>query len=295
MGKFIDETGNQYGRLTVLYLDKENNKPDKRWICKCSCGTIKSISGSQLRVGKVKSCGCLQKKEWLNKTFGEWTVISEKGEKSNTVLCKCSCGEIRSVYKSHLSRGSSTSCGNNVKHQKIIKDNLTGKKFNHLLVLGRDWNAKDKSPRWICQCDCGNIKSILGNHLKRQKIQSCGCITYSIGEYNILKILKANNIPYIKEYHPEDLDRKLRFDFYISTEKPYFIEFDGKQHYSAYTTWSTTLLEFEDLQHRDQIKNTYCLEHNIPLIRIPYTLRDKMTINDLQVETSKFLITKGDD
>lgn len=75
----------------------------------------------------------------------------------------------------------------------------------------------------------------------------------------------------------------------------HFIEFDEKQHYNAYTTWSTTLDEFEDLQYRDQIKNTYCLNHNIPLIRIPYTLRDKITIDDLQVETSRFLITKGDD
>lgn len=170
MRKFIDETGNQYGRLTVLYLDKENKKPDKHWICKCSCGTIKSISGSQLRAGRVKSCGCLQKKEWLNKTFGEWTVISKEGEKPNSVLCKCSCGEIRSVYKSHLMTGLSKSCGNNVKYQRIIRDNLIGKRFNHLLVLNRDWDTKNKYPRWICQCDCGNIKSISGKHLKSQKI-----------------------------------------------------------------------------------------------------------------------------
>ena len=30
MGAFIDETGKQYGSWTVLYLDKENKKPDKK-------------------------------------------------------------------------------------------------------------------------------------------------------------------------------------------------------------------------------------------------------------------------
>ena len=30
--------------------------------------------------------------------------------------------------------------------------------------------------------------------------------------------------------------------------------------------------------------------HNIPLIRIPYTMRDNITINDLKIETSKYLI-----
>lgn len=66
--------------------------------------------------------------------------------------------------------GLSKSCGNNVKHQRIIRDNLIGKRFNHLLVLNRDWDTKNKYPRWICQCDCGNIKSISGKHLKSQKI-----------------------------------------------------------------------------------------------------------------------------
>ena len=37
-------------------------------------------------------------------------------------------------------------------------------------------------------------------------------------------------------------------------------------------------------------KNEYCKKHNIPLIRIPYTIRNKITINDLKLDTSIYLI-----
>lgn len=58
MGKLIDITGNVYGRLTVI---RRCEKPSKRvtWECECECGSIKSVSGTRLKSGKTKSCGCL--------------------------------------------------------------------------------------------------------------------------------------------------------------------------------------------------------------------------------------------
>ena len=62
MGKFIDETGNKYGSLTVLYkAETEKGKPIK-WHCLCECGNEKDILGTMLRNGNTKSCGCLQRK-----------------------------------------------------------------------------------------------------------------------------------------------------------------------------------------------------------------------------------------
>lgn len=60
----IDETGNVYGLLTVLLKDPSSASSFAdhciHWICKCECGTIKSISGRSLRNGDTKSCGCLK-------------------------------------------------------------------------------------------------------------------------------------------------------------------------------------------------------------------------------------------
>jgi len=38
------------------------------------------------------------------------------------------------------------------------------------------------------------------------------------------------------------------------------------------------------------IKNQWCKENNIPLIRIPYTHLQDLCLEDLQLETSQFII-----
>lgn len=55
---------------------------------------------------------------------------------------------------------------------KNFKD-LTGKQFGRLRVIERDYSSK--RTRWICECKCGKIKSIMSTHLLRGSIVSCGC------------------------------------------------------------------------------------------------------------------------
>lgn len=52
-----DITGQVFGRLTVLgFMGRKSG--DQRWICQCSCGTLKDFIGYSLRGGNSKSCGC---------------------------------------------------------------------------------------------------------------------------------------------------------------------------------------------------------------------------------------------
>lgn len=54
---------------------------------------------------------------------------------------------------------------------------LTGQRYGRLTVIGKDLAVKKGKPiRWICQCDCGNIKSIQGANLRSGLTQSCGCL-----------------------------------------------------------------------------------------------------------------------
>lgn len=65
MPKRIDETGNVYGRLTVIgYHETRNGKA--YWLCCCECGNVTSVVADKLRGGHTKSCGCLQ-----NEIFGK--------------------------------------------------------------------------------------------------------------------------------------------------------------------------------------------------------------------------------
>ena len=55
------ETGNRYGRLTVI----SSAVPDghgARWLCRCDCGNTTVVRGSSLRSRHSKSCGCLRKR-----------------------------------------------------------------------------------------------------------------------------------------------------------------------------------------------------------------------------------------
>lgn len=59
MGTLIDETGNRYGRLTVIERAPSENGY-ARWICQCECGERIVVRGANLRSGNSKSCGCLK-------------------------------------------------------------------------------------------------------------------------------------------------------------------------------------------------------------------------------------------
>lgn len=70
--------------------------------------------------------------------------------------------------------------------------------------------------------------------------------------------------------------------------KTYVIEFDGKQHFCLDAGWNIER-KFNYTHQHDLIKNKYCFEHNIPIIRIPYNV--DYNINDLKLETTRFLLT----
>ena len=55
-----DITNQRFGRLVAVSftgLDKHV----AMWAVKCDCGNIKRVSGTSLRLGKTRSCGCLQR------------------------------------------------------------------------------------------------------------------------------------------------------------------------------------------------------------------------------------------
>lgn len=220
-----------------------------------------------------------------------YTVLSKNEEKSRQNRknvfwnCKCKCGKIFTATTTDINRNKVKSCGC-MRKQLIGKAHLqdiTNQQFGNLLVLGRD--SKDfgnKQSRWLCKCKCGNIISVEKGKLTSVGQISCGCIK-SIGEYNINKILSSNGIKYISQYTNEDLKTKkdgyLRFDFAILDNNNNIIrliEFDGPQHQNQ-----DNYFQDFNLQKRDQLKNKYAHDKNIPLIRIPYSKRDCLTLKDL--------------
>ena len=105
--------------------------------------------------------------------------------------------------------------------------------------------------------------------------------------------MSNNNIEFQTEYCFPDLKSKesnglMRYDFFVDNR--YLIEFDGEQHYEARARSGFWKDNYNDRHERDLEKNQYALEHNIPLIRIPYWKIKNLKLSDLLPETSKYLI-----
>lgn len=56
----LDLTGKRFGRLVVLKMDHINRHQQSMWKCRCDCGETIVTSGSTLKGGRSRSCGCFK-------------------------------------------------------------------------------------------------------------------------------------------------------------------------------------------------------------------------------------------
>lgn len=206
--------------------------------------------------------------------FGRLLVIKRvfNQKKGTYWLCQCDCGNYKEVYGGDLKNGRTKSCG--CLRKEILSEkktiDLSGQKFGKLNVLNKS-NVKNNSNRdvyWDCLCECGNKVAINGNHLRRGKSLSCGCLK-SKGEFKISKILSENHIKFIKEFSFDNLlsnkGNLLHFDFAILNDNNIvcLIEYQGEHHYDDNSYYPS-------LKDNDNIKRKFCEENNIKLIEISY-------------------------
>ncbi len=55
---------------------------------------------------------------------------------------------------------------------------MTDERFGSLVALEFIPGSGKTKAKWLCQCDCGNIKEIRADALRHGKAMSCGCQTY---------------------------------------------------------------------------------------------------------------------
>ena len=103
------------------------------------------------------------------------------------------------------------------------------------------------------------------SHMKGVGCPKCNM---SKGELEIIRYLENNMINYVyqKRFHDCKYKSYLYFDFYLP-ELNICVEFDGEQHSRSIPRFGGEKA-FELLKIRDNIKNMYCAENNIQLIRI---------------------------
>jgi hypothetical protein len=284
-----DYVGQVFGELTVLEMlyGHKNGKTYCR--CLCTCGNECMAYVNNLVAGHTRSCGCKSgtfawdvrgRSNLIGMIFGRLTVTEMlygyNGGAQTYCRCICECGTETTVCASNLLKGRTASCGcleAESRYGRVHHKDITGQHFGHLTALEKaERKGTNGGIIWKCICDCGNITYASYTELILGRKVTCGCSKYSKMELFIHDLLEEYKVPYIPQARFQECRNifPLPFDFYLY-EHNTLIEYDGAQH--------TRPVDFfggeEDYQrrvHNDNIKNEYCKERNINLVRLPHTL-----------------------
>lgn len=239
-------------------------------------------------IAKLKKCPrCSGKERLTTKTFR--VLMSETqpfievlGEYVNTdtpVLCGCKkCGHVWNPRPHHLLHGVGCPECAGVTRKTLEKAQKEVWQVNPDIDIDGEY-INNKSPiNCTCRkCGCKWTSSV--NALLRQK--GCPGCNESHGEREIGRVLRKYGLEYTRQKKFDDCvyKRELPFDFYIS-KMNMVIEFDGQQHFFPVDFGcgdaEKVQKQFELIKKRDSIKNEYCRNNGIMLIRIPYTDYDNI-------------------
>ena len=289
LGRANNVKGQIFGKGIVPIYRTLNQNTKVRQICTAPCGHYFPYVITELmrkRGLENRSCPICDKEaiDLTNQRFGKLIALYPTNKRSNGHImqhCKCDCGNETDASISNLKYGSIKSCGCLITETNGY--NLMGQRFGKLIVI-KDTTKRTNSRNIIqkCQCDCGKTCEVSTSELQSGDTQSCGCIKFktSHGELKVATLLDENNILYQKQYQIKINNSYRYFDFAVlntDNSVKYFIEYDGEQHFKPERGQEP----LENTQKRDNEKNIYCKENNIPLIRIPYTHYKDFTIEDL--------------
>jgi hypothetical protein len=154
-------------------------------------------------------------------------------------------------------------------------------------VIGEYLNNREKIE--VIHNECGHQWRVIPKDLMNEE-RCPNCIT-SKGERFMTKLLEKKNIKFEPQYRFDDCRNiyPLPFDFAVFVNGELgLIEFDGSQHFKDSSGFWGGRHGFEEVQSRDNIKNKYCEDKGIPLLRIPYWwIRNDRAERELDMFLSK--------
>ncbi|AYV77057.1 MAG: DUF2726 domain-containing protein [Barrevirus sp.] len=146
-------------------------------------------------------------------------------------------------------------------------------KQNNCTLLSTTYVNNSSPLEYICVC--GNKSTICFSSF--QQGHRCGCIR-SKGETMLAQILDKLKLEYTRQHTYPDCRNVycLPFDFYVYYNgRIFLIEFDGLQHFKFVERFGGADGFAQRIEH-DHIKNTYCIDNDIPILRISSKEIDNM-------------------
>lgn len=155
--------------------------------------------------------------------------------------------------------------------QKRLKENIITKRLNekNLKLISYEVNNGLGYAYYICNI-CGYEGKVSSSN---STTRGCPVCKESRGERKIRLYLIKNEVHFQRQFTFNDCKYQglLKFDFAIFNDNKllFLIEYDGEQHYNS-KSFLGGIDEFKKVKLRDNIKNKYCEDNKIGLLRIPY-------------------------
>jgi hypothetical protein len=214
----------------------------------------------------------------VNLKFGDkYEILSIYKNMSTDIAYKCKeHGELVAKPQTFLMNGCNGCCMD--RRAKTHDQFLLELKGIHENITPIDTYKRSKY-KMRFKCTCGHEWKITANQILTGYGGCPICdVNTSTGEKKVESYLQSMNIKYTKQYTNEKCKyvKTLRFDIYV--ENKILIEYDGKQHFEPIDFGGKgmeyAIEDFETRRSQDIVKNNFCIENNIPLIRIPYYEND---------------------
>ena len=285
--KIVEYVKSQNNSCSLLTKESEY-KTNKELTFLCQCGNDFTTSLFNYKNNNKRQCNmCNIKKrsefftltnedflERVNNLVGKEYTFLERYIKGDTKIqvIHNSCGNIYKVRPSQFLNGARCS---KCQHRSYIK---TTEEYEQEIydLVGNEYEVLDeytgnKIHMKMKHVKCNSVYMVTPNTFLR----GCRCPTCneSYGEQKVRKWLEVNKIEFLTQYTFDDLisefNNLLRFDFavFYNKEFKFLIEYDGQGHYSEKPFG---LDVYNITKKYDNIKNIYCTNFNIPLLRIPY-------------------------
>lgn len=278
--KFKNEVYTMYG-YEYSVIGQYNGKGEYIKMKHEPCGTEFDVTPNNfLRGSRCPKCYGTPKRtpeEFVDEVYNlvgdEYKPISNYVSSSDKVtMIHIKCGYVYDVVAISFLKG--VRCPKCAGNKKLTTEEFKEKVFklvkDEYEVLDEYINSRTKIK--FKHNECGHIfKTVPNSFIQGSRCPSC---MSSKGERAIINFLDKYKVNYKHDvpYGECSYKQNLRFDFLIFDKDgnlKIICEFDGIQHFKPVDAFGGEI-EFKEIQKRDNIKNDFCKENNIHLIRIPY-------------------------
>jgi len=218
----------------------------------------------------------------IHKNKYDYTLVNYINNKAKVKIICPFHGVFNQRPDNHINGQNCPKCGQTISHMKIRKkycDVIVD--FNLIHNYRYDYSLVEyKNNKTKIKIICHKHGVFLQTPNKHNQGSGCPKCYCSKGEEEIIKKLMSKRIFFEKNYSFDDCKdiNCLPFDFYLPDYK-ICIEYDGIQHFKPIEFWGGENGLMYIKKH-DKIKNDYCVNKNIKLLRIKYNEKISKIIED---------------